>query len=264
MPVNGQDPSILLDEADKILAGATLDPAGEHLSARVRELAATLLQSIQMQLAVDRYRGEAISRGANLETLETPVTDVGWMRAQIAGIRKLPAPNDQVSAIKELLARTDPGPGGFYDQLGSPGNRPHLILGPGSTEDPEFRHSALTGFSYPDVLGASIPIAWKSWAESLFDAPLKMQYGELDTAAQYRIRVVYSGDSRRIRIRLVANEKFEIHPLMARPWPPKPLEFDIPPEATSNGKLELAWTREQGLGGNGRGAQVSEVWLIRK
>jgi hypothetical protein len=263
-PPNGQDPAILLEEAERILAGATLNPAGQEYSARVRELGAMLLQSIRMQLAVDRYGGEAVVRGANLETLKTPVTDVAWLRRQIAEIRKLSSENEQVKAISRLLSRTDPGPGGFYDQLGNPGNRPHLVLGLGSVKDPEFRSSALTGFSYPDVFGAKIPMAWKSWAESLFDAPLKMHYGELDPAARYRIRVVYSGDMPRVKIKLVANGKFEVHPLMLRPWPPKPLEFDIPEEATTGGQLDLAWTREPGLGGNGRGAQVSEVWLIRK
>jgi hypothetical protein len=51
---------------------------------------------------------------------------------------------------------------------------------------------------------------------------------------------------------------------MAKPWPPKPLEFDIPREATGTGALTLIWHREAGLGHNGRGCQVAEVWLIRK
>jgi hypothetical protein len=42
------------------------------------------------------------------------------------------------------------------------------------------------------------------------------------------------------------------------------MEFDVPAEATRDGQLDLTWTREQGLGGNGRGTQVSEVWLFRK
>jgi len=33
---------------------------------------------------------------------------------------------------------------------------------------------------------------------------------------------------------------------------------------TAGGQLELRWSREPGLGGNGRGCQVSEVWLIRR
>ena len=107
-------------------------------------------------------------------------------------------------------------------------------------------------------------MAWKNWAESLFDEALRMSYPELDPKSDYRLRVVYSGDAHKIQIRLVANENHEIHPLLTKPWPPKPLEFDLPRELTSKGQLTLSWTREQGLGANGRGCQVSEVWVIRK
>ena len=56
-----------------------------------------------------------------------------------------------------------------------------------------------------------------------------------------------------------------IHHLVPSVSPPvAPVEFDIPREATRNGELDLSWYREAGLGGNGRGCQVSEVWLIRK
>ena len=51
---------------------------------------------------------------------------------------------------------------------------------------------------------------------------------------------------------------------MDKPQPVRPIEFDIPRAATRKGELDLAWSRETGLGGNGRGAQVAEVWLIRK
>ncbi len=56
---------------------------------RVRELGEALFQSIQMQLSVERYQAEAVNRAANLDTLETPVTDLAWLRKQIAAIRKL-------------------------------------------------------------------------------------------------------------------------------------------------------------------------------
>jgi hypothetical protein len=105
-------------------------------------------------------------------------------------------------------------------------------------------------------------MAWKRWAESLYDAPLKLRYTGLDVATHYRLRVVYSGDQPTKKLRLVANEQLEIHPYVQRPWPPQPQEFDIPPAATSEGQLTLSWTREPGQGGSGRGCQVSEVWLI--
>jgi hypothetical protein len=62
----------------------------------------------------------------------------------------------------------------------------------------------------------------------------------------------------------MADEEFEVHPFRKRDYPFRPVEFDIPPEATRDGKLTLTWHREQGLGGNGRGCQVSEVWLMKK
>ena len=90
-----------------------------------------------------------------------------------------------------------------------------------------------------------------------------MHYADLDPAAEYRLRVVHSGDAPDQKLRLVANGSFEIHPYMLRTWPPAPQEFPIPRAATSGGQLTLSWTRQPGLGGDGRGCQVSEVWLIR-
>jgi hypothetical protein len=56
----------------------------------------------------------------------------------------------------------------------------------------------------------------------------------------------------------------EIHPLMLKPQPVRPIEFDIPRTATAQGTLDLSWYREAGLGGNGRGCQVAEVWLMKR
>jgi hypothetical protein len=67
----------------------------------------------------------------------------------------------------------------------------------------------------------------------------------------------------RMPIRLVANHSIEIHPLLKKPLEPVPQEFDVPREATRAGTLQLDWSRPPGLGGNGRGAEIAEVWLIR-
>jgi hypothetical protein len=263
IPPNGLDPEPLLANAQSILEQIVVQPAAGELRTRVLELAAALFQSIRMQLAVERYQGEAVDRAANLDTLDAPVSDAMWLRRQIIEIRKLTDPMAQIAAIRSLLLRADPGPEGFYDQLGNVANRPHLLLGPGSTEDPDFRISPLIGFRYPDQQQDKAPMAWKCWAESLYDAPLTMHYPNLNRQMQYRLRVVYSGDAPHVKLRLMANETVEVHPLILRSWPPAPQEFAIPPEATSSGELKLAWTREPELGGNGRGCQVAEVWLIQ-
>ena len=88
-----------------------------------------------------------------------------------------------------------------------------------------------------------------------------MRYTGLERTAQYAVRVVYVGDRSR-DMKLVADGKFEIHPLIKKES--KPLEFDIPLEATADGELDLTWTQAPGSRGAGRGTQVAEVWLIKK
>jgi hypothetical protein len=107
-------------------------------------------------------------------------------------------------------------------------------------------------------------MSWRDHAESLNDAPLRMHYTGLDPGARYKIRVVYAGDSPTRKIRLEAGGGVEVHPFMQKPYPIQPVEFPIPPQATAKGELDLAWYREPGQGGNGRGNQVAEVWLIKQ
>ena len=261
-PPNGLRPDALLSEVQTVLDDAVLHPVGAHLRARVKELAGALFQSIRMQLAVERYDGEAVDRAANLDTLDTPVSDVMWMRRKILAIRQESDAMKQIAAIHDLLFRTDPDPGGYYDELGDVRNRPHLVIPDNQEPDLDFRRTPMVGCSYPDHLQDRGPSAWKHWAGALYDSPLKMHYSGLKSPAGYKVRVVYSGDAPRIKLRLVANDSVEIHPFILRAWPPAPQEFAIPQHATANGELTLTWTREPGIGGNGRGCQVAEVWLI--
>ena len=226
--------------AAAILDRAVQQPIASEWRARIFELAEALFQSIGMQLSVPRYKAIGVDRGASLDTLDVPLNNRLWLERRFAEASTGPA------EIDSILNWTDPGPGGFYDDLGDPTRQPHLVLGSVSLE------------YHPHW-----PKSWSTYAESLYDEPLQMRYTGLDRAAQYRIRVVYAGDSPGRKIRLVAGT-IEIHPLMLKPQPVRPIEFDIPRAATAQGALDLAWYREAGLGGNGRGCQVAEVWLIKK
>lgn len=247
-------------EAEAILDQAITHPIAQDWRARIFELAEALFQNIRMQLSVERYQAIAVERGANLDSVDIPLNDRQWLKRRFAEIRQLPQEADRLQAIDAIVRWTDPGPGGFYDEPGNPARRPHLLVGAGFEKDPGFYETARTGFT-TNLTGR---LRWARHAESLYDAPLKLHYAHLDPNARYKVRVVYAGDSPRKKIRLIAGDGIEVHPLMEKPVPTRPLEFDIPAEAITRGELTLAWLGEPGLGGNGRGCQVSEVWLMRK
>ncbi|MDQ2947643.1 MAG: hypothetical protein M3Y27_17205, partial [Acidobacteriota bacterium] len=148
--------------------------------------------------------------------------------------------------------------------------QPHLVRGVGPKDDPAFLKSSLVGFGARRNYRRSITTD----AESLGDSPLAMHYEDLDRTAQYKVRVTYAGDSPGQKIRMTAIishgdagpplSEVEIHPYIAKPVPYHPIEFDLPKSVTADGQLTLQWTRQPGQGGNGRGCQVAEVWLMKK
>lgn len=251
---------VAVAQAERMLERAATERVAVDWRARIFELAEALFQSIRMQLSVERYQAIAVGRGANLDTVDMPLNNAVWLKSRFAAIRALADEPERLQAIDAILQWTNPGPGGYYDDLGQPGAEPHLVKGPGFDDDPAFLRSALRGFSQP----ANARLSWCRHAESLNDTPLRMHYHDLDPSSRYRLRVVYAGEAYRAKVRLVTGGGLEIHPFIAKPSPIQPLEFDLPAEATAEGALELVWTREPGLGGNGRGCQVAEVWLMRR
>jgi hypothetical protein len=261
---------LALDQAQAILDGAVTRRVSADWRARVFELGEALFQSIRMQLSVEKYQAIAVDRGANLDTIDYPLNNRRWLKHRFEQLRKAGSEAERLKGIDEILRWTDPGPGGFYDDLGDVSRQVHLVAGAGFTRDPAFLESPHAGFEEgddvdePDEKPASpLRYSWLNHAESMHDAPLQLRYTHLDANAQYKVRVVYGGDSPKKKIRLTAGDGLEVHPLMPKPWPVQPIEFDITAKATAGGELTLTWQREPGLGGNGRGCQVSEVWLIK-
>ncbi len=250
-----------LADAERILDGVRTRPAPEW-RLRVYTLAEALFQSIRQQLSVERYRAIAVGRGATLDSFETPLNNGGWLRARFAEAAALDNEAERLAAIDRIVRWTDPGEGGYYDDLGNPSRQPHLVRGLPFEQDPQRFNSTLTGFGYRPEWRLS----WMTHAESLWDAPLQMHYSGLDKGARYRIRIVYAGDafSADARIRLIANDRYEVHPPTRKPLPVAPLEYDVPLDATRGGELTLTFSGPIGAGGAGRGNQIAEVWLMKK
>jgi hypothetical protein len=249
-----------LESAEAELAHNGPVPGREDLRTRIQVLAEALFQTIRMQLSVPLYDAISFDRGANLDRLHQPLNNRVWLEEQFAEIRAMPSDEERMARIHRLAHWTDPGPGGFYDDLGDPRKRPHLLPGMDVEHDPGHMHGVRMGHD-EDEPGR---VQWDRYAETLYETPIEMEYTGLDPNAKYRLRVVYGPDNIQYKVHLTANGKIEVHPWLTKPSPMRPLEFEIPREATAGGTLKLSWVREPGKGGNGRGAQVSEVWLMKE
>ncbi len=253
-----------LDAAERILDEATLHKPAASLRARTFELAEALFQSVRMQLSVPKYQAIAVGRGANLDAIDQPLNNAPWLKGRFAAIRATHDIRQQSALLHEILDWTNPGPGGFYDDLGHPAGQSHLVRDKRYAEDPARLESPLAGFAInPDSPIAPWRMSWLNHAEALNDAAFSLRYQHLDPAARYKLRVTYAGENSQVTIKCTAEGQL-IHDFLQRPRPVKPLEFAVPPSTTADGTLTLTWERPKGLGGNGRGAQVSEVWLVRE
>ena len=248
-----------LDLSAASLAQPSITPTLVALRARVGELAEALFQSVRMQLAVKPYGAIGVGRGATLDTIDMPLNDRAWLGERFAEIRALTTDEERLAAIDRIVTWTDPGPGGFYDDLGDPLRQSHLVRGPGLAADPGSFRSAAVGFGYR----AGWRLSWMTHAESFYDGVVEMRYDGLDANARYRVAVVYAGDvySFTRKLRLDADGTTEVHGWMSKEGHPKRAAFDVPASATADGALTLTWRAEPGAGGAGRGNQIAEVWL---
>ena len=257
--------SVAMARAEEILARAVTQPVAQEWRTRTYQLAEALFQSIHLKLSVPLYRAIAQGRGASLDTLDYPLNNRAWLGERFAAIRQVSAEPARLTQLNEIVNWTNPGPGGFYDDLGNAAASPHLDRGLGHERDPAFLRTPLDGHIPAGDRGPlALRTSWTDFAWGLNDNAVILRYTDLDPSAEYRVRVVYPDIRAKAKIRLVANGAIEIHPFIDRPNPIAPAAFDLPRAATRSGTLTLSWTREPGAGGNGSGCSISEVWLEKK
>ena len=252
--------------AEEILGRAANQPVANAWRTRIFQLAEALFQSpAHMQLSVHLYQGQEEVRGANLDGIDYPLNDAPWLLDQLAKIRLLPDEATRQQAITALLEWCNPGPGGFYLNLGSGSPSPYVVPGLPYAQDPNFLRSPARKYPYRKVT-QPVRLAWRGFTGTLNDQPLQLHFPDLDPQGAYRLRIIYSERQSHhapVMVRLDAGEGLEVHPYLVKPSPITPLEYDIPAAATHGGKLTLTWQREPGKGGIGLGCDISELWLIK-
>lgn len=239
-------------------AYARPDPAGiAPLRARLDLLAGRLWRAARMQLSVGRYGASHWERGANLDRADIDLND---RQAVDADLTAALASADPAARIHAIGDRWGTAMLALYDDLGDPDNEPHLIRGPGYPTDPQAWDSAIDGVA-DAAPGPGWRMAELSYAEALYEAPLRLRYDGLEPRRCYRLRFTRAGEDYALPLRLTADGE-ELLPLTPRRSNPERSEVDIPPTLTADGRLTLEWTRPPGIGGGGRGRQIAEAWLI--
>lgn len=255
----------------------TLTPAGNAMHGSVTTFGTMLLESIGMQLSVyPPFFSSSLGRGDNLDTIMVPLNDERWLNEVLLAIKQnLTAEEDKLAAIDAVLSRTDPGPGGFYDDLGDVLAEQHLVPGEGFETDPLFHNSSFRGYQEPfNVLTvAKVPNSYLRYAQTIYNEPLQLHYPTLNSTASYTVQVVYyNGNKSYNEIRMQAvvlpgtddEQRFLLHDYMAKPYPMRPLQFPVPQEALAagGGDLYLQWNQPFGEGADGESCEVAEVLLM--
>ena len=246
-------------KAESILRKAQTEPVAADYKQKCESLADSLFEKIGSQTTVKRHGAQNRTRGAFMDGIDEPLNNAAWLSAEFRRARDLPDEAARLAAIDQILNRTNPGPGGFYDNLGASGSEKRIVNSIPWKDDPGTLKSPRITFYYeidrPD--DRDIPLAWKKQADALYGNPLRLAYDYLDPDATYTVRASYSGRTSR-RMRLRANDRYLISDqIQARK--PTVQEFAIPHEATADGHLELEWSAGEGE----RSCEVAEVWLIK-
>lgn len=258
--------------AKHILKKATENPVRQDLRNRCFELSDAVYKSIGSQLTVKQPQAAKPGRGNFMDQIDLPLNDSSWLLSQFEKSEKMGNEKLRLQSIHDLLNRQDPGPGGFYDNLGTLFLTWRRIIrqktwseDPGGLDAPfvDFGTNLQGEEEWVDILPVgfkdqAVPHAWMTTITTAYDTPFKMYYDRLNPQSSYSIRIAYTGrfDS---HIKLVAGNQYTIHDYFL--IGEKPIyEFPIPTAAYADGNLELTWSCMHGE----RGTQVAEVWIIKK
>ena len=257
-----------INDCKSTLAQAWEAPIEQILKQRCYLLADELFASIGAQLTVEKHNAMS-GRGNFIDNIDNPLNDVAWIFSELSKAEKKLSDDERIKMIQGILTRTNPGAGGFYDNFGNPASWERIILRQDPATDPGGLKTPRVGFGVglkdtewvhevnaQGFEGDASPMAWMNQVTALYDQPLEVEYKNLDPHASYTIRVAYTGRFRS-NMKMIA-DGIQIHDFIRTGIQPV-YEFPIPQEALKDGRVTFTWT----CGEAERGAQVSEIWIIK-
>ncbi|MDR1369216.1 MAG: hypothetical protein LBJ72_03660 [Dysgonamonadaceae bacterium] len=255
-------------KAKETLLKAAEQKVAIELRERCFALADSLYKSIGAQLTVERLHGQD-GRGNFIDYIDFPLNDARWLSGRLSEIEQLPDESIRLKEITKILNRNNPGPGGFYDNMGSPQSWERVKSNFTWEEDPGGLRSPRVGYgiglyenAWMNHINARdfenrFPLSWMNQIVTFHDVPLIILYDNIDPESAYTLRVTYTGSSKPV-MKLTANDVL-IHDFI-KTGIQAIYEFPIPAGTVNkDGILKLVWTCGEGQ----IGPAVSEIWIIK-
>ena len=131
----------------------------QKLRQKCFDLADSLFVNIGSQLTVDKHSAQN-GRGNFMDYIDAPLNNSLWLSDQIERISELANEQDRLARIHEVLNRTNPGPGGFYDNFGTIDAQKRLVSKILYEDDPGFLKSPSTDAAILWKKAESIDVLW--------------------------------------------------------------------------------------------------------
>lgn len=199
---------------------------------------------------------------------------LGWLKRQLEKARQADAVN-QVEGLRMIVDYENPGPGGYYDNLGTYNQAPHVVNGYPYDHGQPYVSKMLSESNRPSQRSMHFT---QDESEGV-----TLHYRNLDPSKRYRVRFTFVRPWYQSRYAQRMNQSSQTvladdFVLAAnQPLPERMSEFftfAIPPDATRDGELFIRLRkaegvadgprveREQWRNSGGWGTLASEVWLM--
>lgn len=252
-----------LKKAKHILEKVEKEPVLQSYRRRCVELADKLFASIGAQLSVARHGAKSWDRGAFVDDIDMPLTNWRYLLRKISLILKAGSEDERIKEIRRLIDRGNPGPGGFYVDFGCFRSLRYISNRLEWKEDPGRLSSPFISFTpillHPPFKPGEAPMEWISCLSTLYDNPIILSIDNLDPSSNYTVKVTYVGFYGGGKVKLLADEKYLIHDFIEIKNTISCLEFPIPKEAVSNGRLKLTWIPKDAVR-----TSIAEIWIKRR
>ena len=247
--------NVVMTEALEVLNRAVSEPVSPELRTRIYDLCEKLFQSCGLQTSVTKYHASCPERGAFLDFIYYPMNNRWWLEDEFKKVGELDSEAAKCARLKRIASWEDPGPGGYYDDIGNTARSPHVkrsefvFTEPGEEAHPEPLH-----WWWDNGMSR----ARLSWQTSM-NYPEAVVYEGLDPDANYTVRCGGYGKF------LLRTDGEAAYDPAKRVEMGEVLDFPVASRHIQDRKLVLTWDSptDEGHLNWRQHSRLAEVWLLK-